>query len=88
MVANRGNHRVCRNVYRVKRAITSRRPLVGGAFSNPATRYPHLFGYRFFQTYPYFLPCFVVFFITAVCCLFSFIFLEEVSVMAPETIPP
>ncbi|KAF9458664.1 major facilitator superfamily multidrug-resistance, DHA1 sub-family [Collybia nuda] len=52
-------------------------PLIGGAFSNPATRYPRLFHYEFFRAYPYFLPCFVVFSVTAVCIFFTFFFLQE-----------
>lgn len=71
---------------RFSASITYVRPLVGGAFSNPATRYPHLFDYDFFRTYPYFLPCFVVFSITAACIFFSFIFLEEVSVQSSRAL--
>ena len=53
-------------------------PLIGGAFSNPATRYPSLFDYELFRKFPYFLPCLV----TAAVALFStvsaYFFLDEV----------
>jgi hypothetical protein len=53
-------------------------PLIGGAFSNPATRYPSLFDYELFRKFPYFLPCLV----SAAVALFSaataYLFLNEV----------
>jgi MFS family permease len=34
-------------------------PLIGGFFSNLATKYPAYFGYGFLESYPYFPPGFV-----------------------------
>ncbi|KAF8875925.1 major facilitator superfamily domain-containing protein [Infundibulicybe gibba] len=34
-------------------------PLMGGTFARPHERFPRVFGGRFWQEYPYFLPCLV-----------------------------
>ncbi|KAK7043862.1 hypothetical protein VNI00_008028 [Paramarasmius palmivorus] len=43
-------------------------PIIGGLFSDPAERWPKIFGRSFFYDFPYFLPCAV----TAVLALFTF----------------
>lgn len=46
------------------------RPIMGGVLSNPATRWPHVFGkIAFFKEHPYFLPCLVA----ATAAFFSFV---------------
>ncbi|EEB91216.1 hypothetical protein MPER_10459 [Moniliophthora perniciosa FA553] len=46
-------------------------PVIGGIFSDPARRWPNIFGRSaFFHEFPYFLPCAV----TAVLALLTFIF--------------
>ena len=34
-------------------------PLIGGSLARPSDRFPRLFSGRFWQEYPYFLPCLV-----------------------------
>ncbi|KAH9951314.1 MFS general substrate transporter [Amylocystis lapponica] len=52
-------------------------PLLGGTFSNPATRYPGIFDYQFLRDYPYFLPCFVAGFVSLLGAALVFFSLEE-----------
>ncbi|KIJ67036.1 hypothetical protein HYDPIDRAFT_174302 [Hydnomerulius pinastri MD-312] len=53
-------------------------PLVGGALSRPADRFPNVFGgWEFFKEYPYFLACAVPATFSAVAWLVTFLFLQE-----------
>lgn len=52
-------------------------PLIGGAFSHPAVRFPNLFDYPFLREYPYFLPGFIAAVISFTGVLFGYFFLEE-----------
>jgi hypothetical protein len=55
------------------------RPIIGGALSRPAERFPNVFGnIKFFKEYPYFLPCAVPATFTIVAWLVTFFFLKEV----------
>ena len=54
--------------------------LIGGFASDPAKRYPNLFGQnQFFLKYPYALPCFIAALFPLMGALTSFFFLDEVS---------
>lgn len=54
-------------------------PLLGGLLSNPAQRYPALFGSSaLFTTYPYLLPCLVAGLVPALGLLVAVYSLEEV----------
>ena len=58
---------------------TWNRPIIGGALSRPAARFPELFGDdKFLKDYPYFLPCAVPATFTVVAWLVTFFFLKEV----------
>ncbi|KAJ3515312.1 hypothetical protein NLJ89_g1840 [Agrocybe chaxingu] len=62
-------------------------PFIGGAFADPAERWPRLFGkIQFFQTYPYFLPCFVAALVPI--CAFFFAFLGLKETLPPTEITP
>ncbi|KAH7928063.1 MFS general substrate transporter [Leucogyrophana mollusca] len=53
-------------------------PLIGGALSRPADRFPNVFGNsEFFKTYPYFLACAVPATFSALAWLVTFLFLKE-----------
>ncbi|RDB20946.1 Endothelin-converting enzyme 1 [Hypsizygus marmoreus] len=52
-------------------------PLIGGVFSNAASKYPFFFTHRLFHLHPYFLPSFIAAMITTVGFAFSFFFLKE-----------
>ncbi|KAG1879286.1 major facilitator superfamily domain-containing protein [Suillus tomentosus] len=52
-------------------------PLMGGAFSHPASKYPEILGYQFLKDYPYFLPCFIASTFAIIGIFLGFIFLEE-----------
>ncbi|KAJ6472387.1 major facilitator superfamily domain-containing protein [Mycena vulgaris] len=52
-------------------------PLIGGFFSNVATKHPRYFGYSFLESYPYFLPGFVCAAIAMLGFLMTYCFLEE-----------
>ncbi|KAF9648963.1 MFS general substrate transporter [Thelephora ganbajun] len=53
-------------------------PIIGGALSRPAERFPNLFGNnKFLKEYPYFLPCAVPATFTVVAWLVTFSFLKE-----------
>ncbi|KAG2115131.1 major facilitator superfamily domain-containing protein [Suillus discolor] len=52
-------------------------PLMGGAFSHPALKYPEILGYQFLKDYPYFLPCFIASTFAIIGVSLGFIFLEE-----------
>ncbi|KAF9567594.1 MFS general substrate transporter [Agrocybe pediades] len=52
-------------------------PLIGGLFSNPATKYPRYFDTELMRSYPYFLPCLLVSSCTSLGLLLSLCFLEE-----------
>lgn len=63
-------------------------PLIGGALSRPADRFPDLFGnVEFFKTYPYFLACAVPATFTAVAWVIMFFFLEEVRIQFIARLP-
>lgn len=54
-------------------------PIIGGALSHPAERFPSTFGNnKFLKTYPYFLPCAVPATFSAIAFLITYIFLKEV----------
>ncbi|TFY82285.1 hypothetical protein EWM64_g1724 [Hericium alpestre] len=52
-------------------------PLIGGTFSNPASKFPILFDYVFLRNYPYFLPGFIAAITSTLGVIFGSIFLEE-----------
>ncbi|KAI0341863.1 MFS general substrate transporter [Trametopsis cervina] len=52
-------------------------PLLGGAFSNPAEKYPSLFDNHLFRTYPYLLPSLVAATIALAGVVFGIFCLEE-----------
>jgi len=53
-------------------------PIIGGALSRPAERFPNVFGNnRFLKEYPYFLPCAVPATYTILAWLVTFFFLKE-----------
>ncbi|OJA10378.1 hypothetical protein AZE42_07796 [Rhizopogon vesiculosus] len=60
-------------------------PLVGGTFSQPADRFPEIFGRsELLKTYPYLLPCAVPAIFTAIAWLLTYFRLKEsVSTKAP-----
>jgi MFS family permease len=53
-------------------------PLIGGFFSNAATKYPNYLGYSFVESHPYFLPGLVCASISMLGFISTFCFLEEV----------
>jgi hypothetical protein len=56
-------------------------PMVGGALSRPAERYPYTFGNsEFLKKYPYFLPCAVSATFSALAWVLALVFLKEVGV--------
>ncbi|KAH9178432.1 MFS general substrate transporter [Lactarius sanguifluus] len=60
-------------------------PMIGGALSRPAERYPNTFGKsEFLKKYPYFLPCAVPATFSALAWVLSFVFLKE-TVSSPVT---
>ncbi|OBZ75636.1 hypothetical protein A0H81_04450 [Grifola frondosa] len=52
-------------------------PLLGGTFSNPATKYPQWLNFDFLRIYPYFLPCFAAAIVAFAGCMCGYFFLEE-----------
>ncbi|KAJ7270916.1 major facilitator superfamily domain-containing protein [Mycena rebaudengoi] len=52
-------------------------PLIGGFFSNAATKYPNYLGYSFVESHPYFLPGLVCASISMLGFISTFCFLEE-----------
>ncbi|KAJ7079937.1 major facilitator superfamily domain-containing protein [Mycena belliarum] len=52
-------------------------PLIGGFFSNLATKYPAYFGYRVLEAYPYFLPGLVCAVLAMLGFCLSYCYLEE-----------
>lgn len=53
-------------------------PIIGGALSRPAKRFPRLFGNNeFLKAYPYFLPCAVPATFTVIAWIVTFFFLKE-----------
>jgi hypothetical protein len=58
------------------------RPVVGGMLSHPAEKWPDTVGkIAFFRSHPYFLPCFVVGLVPLGACVFTAVFMKEVSVV-------
>jgi hypothetical protein len=52
--------------------------MLGGLLSNPATKYPSLFGsIAFLKEYPYFLPCFISSWVSTVGFVVGYFWLEE-----------
>lgn len=54
------------------------RPLIGGSFSNPATRFPRYFNQSFFLQFPYFLPCFIAGLLGILAVIMGYYCLDEV----------
>ncbi|KAF8875897.1 major facilitator superfamily domain-containing protein [Infundibulicybe gibba] len=52
-------------------------PLVGGTFARPHERFPQVFGGKFWQDYPYFLPCLVTSSYVCVSIIVGLLFLKE-----------
>jgi len=52
-------------------------PLLGGTFSDPATKYPQLFDYPFFRENPYFFPCGIASVISCIGATVGYFILEE-----------
>ena len=66
---------VCPSFY----AEQTPRPLIGGSPARPAERFPNVFGEsRFFNEYPYFLPCAVSATFTTLSWLITCLFMNEV----------
>ncbi|KAF8274736.1 MFS general substrate transporter [Lactarius quietus] len=60
-------------------------PMIGGALSRPAERYPYTFGNsEFLKKYPYFLPCAVSATFSALAWVLALVFLKE-TVSSPVT---
>ncbi|KAF9458660.1 major facilitator superfamily domain-containing protein [Collybia nuda] len=55
-------------------------PLIGGALSNPAIKYPKYYNNSFLRTYPYFLPCFIA-------AIFAFFGVFLACISLEETLP-
>ncbi|TFY65498.1 hypothetical protein EVG20_g5566 [Dentipellis fragilis] len=62
-------------------------PLIGGTFSNPATKFPQFFDYEFLRTYPYFLPGFIAAVTSVSGVIFGYFFLEEVRIFSSPMLP-
>lgn len=59
----------------------SYRPLIGGALSHPAERFPSVFGNNeFLRAYPYFLPCAIPASFTLICLVITYVYLKEVRI--------
>lgn len=56
-------------------------PLLGGTFSDPATKYPSFFDYALFRSYPYLFPCLVAAIISCAGATFGYFFMEEVRAL-------
>ncbi|EIM90192.1 MFS general substrate transporter [Stereum hirsutum FP-91666 SS1] len=52
-------------------------PLLGGALSNPAAKFPSLANNEFLRMYPYFLPGFVAATVSVTGVVFGYLFLQE-----------
>ncbi|KAJ7176108.1 MFS general substrate transporter [Mycena crocata] len=52
-------------------------PMIGGFFSNLATRYPERLGYAFLESYPYFMPGFICALLALLGFVLTYCFLEE-----------
>ena len=68
-------------VFRVHRILKSYfpSPLIGGVFSNPATRWPDTLGrLQFLRVHPYFLPCAVSASIAFATFIIAVVALKEV----------
>ncbi|KAG5636708.1 hypothetical protein H0H81_007104 [Sphagnurus paluster] len=52
-------------------------PIIGGLLSQPADRWPRLFGNQFFHTHPYFLPCAVAGLLAFLSAAIAFFGLKE-----------
>jgi len=62
-------------------------PIIGGALSRPAERFPNVFGNsQFLRDYPYFLPCAIPATFTVVAWLVTYKFLKE-TLPSPISIP-
>lgn len=55
-----------------------RRPLMGGAFADPASKFPRWFASEFWRAYPYFLPGAVAAATAFLAIMLAYAFLEEV----------
>jgi hypothetical protein len=53
-------------------------PLVGGFFSNMATKYPDYFGFDFLEEHPYFMPGIICALLASLGFILTYLFLEEV----------
>ena len=63
----------------------SPRPIIGGVFSNPATRWPDTLGrIPYLRQHPYFLPCATSGFIAFVPFIISFFGLKEVLIQSTQ----
>lgn len=60
-------------------SLTASSPLLGGSLARPHERFPSLFGARFWQEYPYFLPCVATSGVVLVISLITLIMLQEVT---------
>ncbi|KAF5324485.1 hypothetical protein D9611_004545 [Ephemerocybe angulata] len=52
-------------------------PIIGGSLANPAEKYPDVFDYSLFRTYPYLLPCLTTGLLAFVTAVVATIFLTE-----------
>jgi hypothetical protein len=56
------------------------RPIVGGMLSHPAEKWPDTLGkIAFLHSHPYFLPCLVAALVPLGACIFTVVFMKEVS---------
>ena len=53
-------------------------PLVGGALSNPATKYSYFSNLELFIVFPYLLPCLAVAGMTLIAAVVGSVFLAEI----------
>jgi hypothetical protein len=60
--------------------LTLLSPIIGGVLSHPGSRWPHSIGkFAFFNSHPYFLPCIVAAMVPLSACIFTAVFMKEVS---------
>ncbi|KAJ7889955.1 major facilitator superfamily domain-containing protein [Mycena olivaceomarginata] len=52
-------------------------PLIGGFFSNMATKYPDYFGFDFLEEHPYFMPGIICALLASLGFILTYLFLEE-----------
>jgi len=60
-------------------------PAIGGFLALPAQKYPRIFKDTIFETFPYFLPCFIGAVLTFICILLVMFYVDET--LPPKPVP-